>query len=304
MNAEAQISCESCGADVVLAPLARTARCPYCDSPSVVDRPATGDRPDPVFAIPFEIERTTAVAGVRRHIRSKRLAPTALHRAVANRVQGLYVPTYLYSAIAASSFSASIGEDYWERVVGTDSKGRPTVKKKRRTEYFRLAGAHSCYLGDLLVTASRGIPNDEVEWLEPYDLARLRRYSPALVSGWSSEEPSLSREECLALARDEGRAAVARRLDRFMPGDRHSKLRHQTALDGETIDLTLVPIWVVAVRWREHEPPIRILVNGQTGEVAGAIPTSWAKVALLVVGGALGLLAASGLVATLLGLLK
>jgi hypothetical protein len=61
---------------------------------------------------------------------------------------------------------------------------------------------------------------------------------------------------------------------------------------------------VVAVRWREHEPPIRILVNGQTGEVAGAIPTSWAKVALLVVGGALGLLAASGLVATLLGLLK
>jgi hypothetical protein len=303
MNAEVQISCESCGADLVLGPLARTARCPYCDSPSVVDRPSTDDRPDPVFAIPFEVDRATALAGVRRHIRHKKLAPTELRKAAARQVQGLYVPTYLYSAIAASTFSASIGEDYWERVVGTDSKGRPTVKKKRRTEFRRLAGAHRCYLGDLLVTASRGIPNDEVEWLEPFDLARLRRYSPAIVSGWSSEEPSLSREECLALAREEGRTAVARRLNRFMPGDRHDDLRYQTVLDGETIDLTLVPMWVVALRWSENKPPIRILVNGQTGEVAGAIPTSWAKIALLI-GGALGLLAASGLVAALLGLIR
>ena len=40
-----EISCESCGARVVVEPLERTSRCPYCDSPSVVDRPATEDRP-------------------------------------------------------------------------------------------------------------------------------------------------------------------------------------------------------------------------------------------------------------------
>jgi hypothetical protein len=300
MAGEINISCRSCGAQIVFSALERTVRCPYCDSPSVVDRPASTDRPDPVFAIPFTVTRKAAVAAVRRHVRRKKFAPAALQKAASHKVRGMYVPTYLYSAVASSSFSASIGEDYYVRVVGTDSDGKVTVKKERRTERRELDGNHRCYLSDLLVTASRGIPNDEVEWLEPYDLGWLRSYSPALVSGWDSEEPSLLRRECLDLARGEGRAAVARRLARFMPGDSHSGLRHDTVFEAETIDLTLVPVWVVALLWHPDKPPVRILVNGQTGEVVGTIPTSWAKVAM-VIAAVLGLVAASGLVATILG---
>ena len=57
-----EISCESCGAKVVLDPLLRTARCPYCDSPSVVDRQATTDRPDPVFVVGFAAMLTALIA--------------------------------------------------------------------------------------------------------------------------------------------------------------------------------------------------------------------------------------------------
>ncbi len=58
------------------------------------------------------------------------------------------------------------------------------------------------------------------------------------------------------------------------------------------MDLTLVPIWVFAVRYDEKKPPLRILVNGQTGKVFGKIPISWAKIALIA--GALTALVALG----------
>jgi hypothetical protein len=135
---------------------------------------------------------------------------------------------------------------------------------------------------DLVVTASEGIPNTELEAVEPFDLSDIRRFSPAMISGWSSEEPSLSRDDSLELARRESREEVRRRLAAFMPGDSHHRLEAVTELTDEAMDLVLLPVWVCAVRWRRDRAPIRLLVNGQTGRVAGKIPVSWAKIAAVI----------------------
>ena len=296
-----EISCESCGAKVIVEPLQRTSRCPYCDSPSVVDRPATEDRPDPVFAIGFSVERKRAEGLVRAFLRRKKLAPFGLERAAAEKVQGVYVPAYLYSALAVSRYGARIGEDYWVTETTRDSKGRSQTRRKRKTELRDLRGPHRVYLGDVLVTASRGITNDELECAEPYDLDELRRYKPGLVAGWNAEEPSLTRRESLELARGESTAKVGRLLRVFLPGDSVRGLDYQTEFEEENADLTLLPMWVFAVRYDPEEPPIRLLVNGQTGEVWGKVPTSWAKIGI-VAAVVLGLLALPVLVATVAGI--
>ena len=298
-----EISCESCGAKVVLDPLLRTARCPYCDSPSVVDRQATTDRPDPVFVIGFSIDRRQAARRMRKWIGRKRLAPSRLKGKTADRVTGIYLPAYLYSATSATVYSATIGEDYYVTEVSRDSKGRTRVRRTRKTEHCNLSGAHANYVGDVVVTAAQGIANHELEAIEPFDLGGLRRYTPAMVSGWISEEPSLTREECLQLARSESTTAVGRLLHRFMPGDSHLDLRHATTLHDESLDLALLPVWVFAIRYDEHKPPIRILVNGQTGKVGGKIPTSWAKV-LKIAATVLGLLSLPVLIALLVALFQ
>ncbi|MFV2073563.1 MAG: hypothetical protein ACC742_13030 [Thermoanaerobaculales bacterium] len=302
MVEQVEISCESCGAKVILEPTLRTARCPYCDSPSVIDRPATVDRPDPVFVIGFAVDRAKAANRMRKWIGRKKLAPSGLKGKTADRVTGVYVPTYLYSATSATIYSATIGEDYYETEVSRDSKGRTRVTRKRKTERYGLSGAHAAYVGDVVVTASHGIANHELEAIEPFDLDGLRRYTPAMVSGWISEEPSLTRDECLQLARGEGRLVVGRMLNRFMPGDSHRDLRPATKLRDESLDLVLLPVWIFAIRYDEGKPPIRILVNGQTGKVGGKIPTSWAKV-LKIAAALLGLLSLPLLVALLMGLL-
>ncbi len=103
-----------------------------------------------------------------------------------------------------------------------------------------------------------------------------------MISGWTSEEPSTTREESLELARKESRQAVKQRLHTFMPGDSHRGLRASTELTDEEMDLLLLPVWMCAVRWRKDRPPIRLLVNGQTGRVAGDAPISWAKVGAVI----------------------
>lgn len=286
-----ELTCGSCGALLVVAATQRTARCPYCDSPSVVDRPATADRPDPSFAIGFVVDARRARDLLRRFLSGRRWAPAALRRATAERVEGVYLPAYLYSAVAASRYRASIGESYTEMEL--DPK-RKTMRRVTRTELRDLEGTHRCYVDDLLVTASRGLPNDELAAIEPFDLSALRRYQPALVSGWVAEEPSLDRAASLELARGESRAGIGPRLAAFMPGDSLHGLDHVTELADEAMDLVLLPVWVCAVRWRRDRPPVRLLVNGQTGEVAGDTPLSWAKVAAVIGAGlaviALGLL--------------
>jgi hypothetical protein len=301
--AETEISCESCGARILVTPLMRTTRCPYCDSPSVVDRPATADRPDPSFVIGFAVDKNQASARVRQWIGRKKLAPSGLKGKTADRVSGVYLPTYLYSATANSTYVSTIGEDYYTTEVSRGSKGRPQVKKKRRTEFYELQGAHSAYVGDVVVTASHGIPNRELEAVEPFDLSGLRTYSPAMVSGWTSEEPSLTRDQSLQHARLESRSKIGRLLHRFMPGDSFRGLRQTTELEEESFDLALLPVWVFAIRYDERKDPVRILVNGQTGKVGGEIPTSWSKVALIVAA-VLGLLAVPGLLAVLVGLFR
>jgi hypothetical protein len=272
----------------VVARESRTTVCPYCAAPSVVERPASPDRPVPVFALGFALTQSAAGERVKRWLRTRHpWSHSGLKRASVREVRGVYVPAWLYSALAVSRYSASIGENYTETETYTTTENGKTVTKTRtvvKTEWRSLEGEHAEYVPDVLVTASRGLPNEELEKLEPFDLRMLARYEPALVAGWVTEEPSLGREECLRLAREEALARVERRLEAFMPGDSHRDVRHDTRLEAESLDGCLVPVWVLAARYAPDKPPLRVVVNGQSGEVYGKVPLSWVKVLLTVVG--------------------
>ncbi len=290
------LRCQSCGAELVIVAEVRTTVCPYCAAPSVVERPPSVDRPAPTFALGFALTHQVAGERVRHWLGSRNpWSHSGLKRASLQDVRGVYVPAYLYSARAETRYSASIGENYTETETYTTTEDGKTVTKTRtvtKTEWRPLRGEHSEYVPDVLVTASRGLSNPELEQLEPFDLRVLARYEPALVAGWVAEEPSLSRDECLRLAREEALARVARRLESFMPGDSHRDLRHDTELTAESLDVCLVPVWVLAARYAPDKPPLRVVVNGQSGEVYGRVPISWVKVLLTVLGVvALGLLA-------------
>lgn len=293
-----EIACQSCGAELIVESHMRTAQCPYCASPSIVERPPSENRPDPTFVVGFVIDHDRAARVVLNWIRKSHMFTRSdFKKSAPQLTRGVYVPAYLYGAIADSDYSASIGENYTETetYVTTDSKGKPVVRTRTvvKTEWRPLRGRHCCYLVDVIVTASRGVSNDRLEAIEPFDLRALRRYDPSFISGWIAEDPSLTKDDCFQLAHQESIAKVGLMLEHFMPGDSHRNLQYQTQLTNEVIDLALLPVWSFAVRYDPDKPPLRILVNGQTGRVGGKAPISVVKVSLAIV---IGLVIIGGII--------
>ncbi len=292
---ELQVRCATCGADILLPENLRTADCPYCGSSSVVDRPPSVDRPLPTFALGFVIDQARAQSIARQWAKSRGpFSHGGIRRAVADRTLGVYVPAWLYGARAGAQWSARIGEDYTvtETYVTTDAKGRPVTRTRTRTEteWRPLSGLWDAYIIDVVVTASKGIDNDALESIEPFDLRALRRYRPEFLSGWTAEEATLSRAQCLAQAREESQAEVYERVKAFLPGDRQRDLRCEVSLEDEVADLVLLPVWVFTLRYAEGKPPLRLLINGQTGRAVGHVPLSAPRIAFALLLG-LGLIA-------------
>jgi DNA-directed RNA polymerase subunit RPC12/RpoP len=279
-------SCNQCGASLAFEGV-RTATCPYCASPNFVERPPSVGQPDPTFCLPFIGDAKWARARFERWLGSRTMfADSALKKATVEDMRGVYLPAYLYSAVARTDYTAQIGEHYTETetYTTTDSQGNTKTETRTvtRTEYRSLSGKHIGYVTDVVVSASAGLPNHELQRVEPFDLKQLRRFSQEFVSGWIHEEFSRTPEDCKAMSRTEAVDEVGARLRKFMPGDSYSDLAWRTTVEWEALDPMLVPVWVFAVRYRPEKPALRVVINGQTGQIGGKVPLAWWKIALAV----------------------
>lgn len=277
--------CQTCGAALAFEGAQRTAICPFCASPSVVERPASSGVVPPRFALGFAVPRDSAVEQVRVWARRGVFRHSGLDRAAIDEIRGTYVPAWLYSAIAEARYSARIGETYTVRRTRTVRRnGRTTTETytTTETEWRPLEGPFLAYVTDVLVTASRGLGNGELAELEPFDLRALTRYAPGMIAGFVAEDVTLDPQTSQRHAHEETAQKVGASLAAFMPGDRHDGLRYETRVEHEAADVVLLPVWVLALRHDPRKPPLRVLVNGQTGKIVGKKPIAWWKVALAV----------------------
>ena len=105
-------ACNQCGAGLSFDGV-RTARCPYCDSPNFVERPPAQGQPDPAFVVTFVGDAEVARRAFDRWLGGRSMfADAAQRHAKVEDLKGIYVPSYLYSAVATSDYSALIGENY------------------------------------------------------------------------------------------------------------------------------------------------------------------------------------------------
>lgn len=282
----ATFSCGHCGASLRFAGVV-TQTCPYCASANFVERPPAAGQPRPELVVAFTGDAAAARRKLDLWLGSRTwFADARIKRARALDLRGVYLPAYLYSAVAHTDYTASIGEHYTETETyeATDPEGkkRTETRSVTRTEYRPLSGHHVGYVTDVLVSASIGLGHAELGAIEPYDLLHVRRFTPAVITGWIAEEFSRDPDDCRRASRSEALDEVGLRLRRFMPGDSHCDLTWRTTVAWESLAPVLVPVWVLAVRYRDDRPPLRVVINGQTGAIAGKVPLAWWKIALVV----------------------
>ena len=290
MHEAGALTCQQCGAELVFDDVL-TAICPFCTCPSFVERPPAPGRPTPLFALTFSGDATAAHRRLQGWLGKRRLfADPALRTARVEDIRGVYLPVYLYSAVARTSYTAVIAEKYEDtRTVRVPDPLGPHIPPRieehpvTRTEYRPLAGHHVGYVTDVLVSASKALDDAALARCGRFDLRPLRRFTPALVTGWTHEEFACAPDDCRRRSRAAALERVERELRGFMPGDGVSKLESDTRIEWESLDPMLVPVWVFAVRYREDRAPMRVVINGQTGRIGGTLPVAWWKVALAIV---------------------
>lgn len=273
------LACQQCNGALQVGRLDKTSTCPWCGSGNIVKRPPRPGMPQPSFVIGF----TKSADEVKRDVKawSKRVsfwAPRAFRKLQVEQLRPVYLPAYLVSGVAVGQWSARVGYEYSEPRVS--SKGG--IEYVSSTEWHSIRAPYTLRVHDMLVSASQRVNNTELEQLEPYDLGRLARYSDAAIAGWPAEEPERDVDSLDVSLLNEVTRAMRPRLRALVPGEKVDDFEFTSQLTDPAFASVLVPVWTMMVRWSEKKPLVRVLVNGQTGQVTGKVPTSWLKVTLTV----------------------
>jgi len=237
---------------------------------------------------PFRIQRSVAEQKLKEHLAGHFWAPAEVRKGMVrdHLLQGVLVPFWVFQGVARSHFTAGVGIHWWRTETYVDDKGNVRTRQVRETEWFTHSGSAICALDGQLVSASTGLPEEESNALEPFDLGRAEPFDARLVSGWSAELPSIGRDSadqtCVQEVRDSEAVRVASRL---IPGDETRLKSIQTQVDIDEATLVMLPVWMAS--YRHGDEVYRQLVNGQTGLCVGEVPTSRLKVLTAVVGGLL-----------------
>ena len=271
-TASTTYSCPNCGAYVDFPAELLSTQCAFCDSPLVQED--RGAKPPPGFIAKFVLDRGQAGGKLRAYFKQAWFLPKDLEKnARPEELKGVYVPFWAIDAVARTHYETQVGIHWYEQETYTVVENGERVTKTRtvqRTDWHPLSGSYARHYRNHLVCGSKGIPEEETNRLEPFDLGRCLEYEPAHVAGWLAEHFTVDVEKGAVTAIEEIRAEQGARLPGFLPGDCYRGLNWSSEIEPEGSRSVLLPIWIAT--YRHKGEAFRLLVNGQTGSVTGSLP--------------------------------
>ncbi|MBT3220309.1 MAG: hypothetical protein HN348_14575, partial [Proteobacteria bacterium] len=260
-----ELHCDTCGAELALAEGAMSASCVFCASNHVSVRAASKSSLRPKFLVPFSVEDQVVRKNVETWLGKGWIHPRKL-QSVANfdHSQGIYLPFWTFTAKLDSNWEAEVGYPETERYYDASSgsyKTRTVIK-------YRWESGYVCHrVRDLISLGSSHISAKLMQRIEGYTLEDLVEYSPSFLAGWQAQAFDIA----LPDAWDSGKRRMregAKDACRGTITSRYVRNFSMVAdLEDETWRYVLLPVWVSAYKFRNKV--FVVLVNGQTGEVAG-----------------------------------
>jgi DNA-directed RNA polymerase subunit RPC12/RpoP len=277
--------CKECGATVSFPETMTSTACDFCGSNQVLEQQENRNLIRPESVVPFQVDGKAAAARFKEWVKGLWFRPSDLkQRASVTEMTGVYVPYWTFDARVDSSWTAEAGYHYYvtEEHTETDEEGNE-VTETREVQHTRWEPAwgsrHDVY-DDLLVCASKGLPEKLADKLSTFDTRALQPYDPAFLAGWKAEEYALDLNGAWKRAVTSMEATQESRCSGDVPGDTHRFLYVTNRFSDETFKHVLLPVWLSAFRYGDKA--FRFLVNGQTGEVVGRAPWSVIKIVLFI----------------------
>jgi hypothetical protein len=285
-----ELHCDSCGAALAMAEgtgapgtagalgTALTATCPFCASNKVNIHTAASDQLRPRFLIPFKIQPEATRASAREWLGKGWYHPSELAAsAVVDHFIGVYLPFWTFSAKIASNWKAEVGYERQERYYDAADK---EWKTRTVIDWRWENGQVRINIDDLLVVGSSHLSHLILKRLYPFNLNELVAYAADFLAGWQAQAYDIT----LPKAWEEGKAEMRDQAKEACYADINSAHIRNFVMTADFADeawrYLLLPVYLTAYKFEGKV--YQVMVNGQTGVVAGQKPVAWWKIWLAV----------------------
>ncbi len=275
------IECPNCAAQVEFDANTHSAECPFCATPVVTDT-GTHRHIKPKGVLPFALTEAQARTAMTSWLGSLWFAPNGLkeYARKGRALQGIYVPYWTFDADTQSQYRGQRGTYYYvTRTVVRDGK-REQIRE-RKTKWTSASGRVARFFDDVLVLASKSLPKEYTDGLEPWDLSEIEPYQPEYLAGFRAEGYTVELVDGFQEARGYMDRIITRDVKYDIGGDRQRISNIDTDVRDVTFKHILLPVWLAAYKYRGRT--FRFVVNGRTGRVQGERPYSAFKIAIAVI---------------------
>jgi len=152
----------------------------------------------------------------------------------------------------------------------------------------------SRFFDDVLIGASKSLPRQILDQLEPWDLDNLVPYDESYLSGFTSEYYQVDLDRGFDEAQQKMNAVIYQDIAFDIGGDQQRIDQFNTNHSGTTYKHCLLPVWSAAFRYQQKA--YHFIINARTGRVQGERPYSYWKIGFAVV---LGITVLAGLFAVM-----
>jgi len=284
-GAELETKCHACGAIIMMDAKTVTQDCPFCGVHLQSQPQAAEPFIEPSAVLPFKIDQNAARKTFMQWVGSRWLAPSDFTKiADLDRLAGLYVPYWTYDTMTYTFYTGQRGTHYYvtesyDAIV--NGKTVRQTRQMRKTKWTYKEGQVRNWFDDVLVVASKGLPQNYAEELAPWDLPQLVDFKSDYLGGFRTERYQVGLEEGFSRAKVFMQHEIEKLVCDDLGGDEQRIAALNTQYSGVTFKHILLPVWVSAYRYGGQLH--RILINARTGEVQGSRPYSPWKIVGLVI---------------------
>ena len=281
-------SCPACGADIMTDAEDMTSSCPFCGSHYVAELAPSQKIIQPETLMPFRITQEDAVLRFRNWVKKRWLAP-AKFRKTRHTItpSGIYIPFWTFDASLTTSYTGYGGRRRVERYT-VRVNGKTQVRTRTVTDWYPIHGNRHLDFDNIPCAASSRIDRKLLQKTGPYSLKVLNVYNPAYLAGFFSERYSIGLRDGFQQVRIQMEARMENHILHSCGYDTYRGMSYRHHYDQVRFKHILLPLWLSSYSYRKKV--YQLMINGETGQVAGKAPLSPLKIALLA---ALGILAST-----------
>lgn len=275
------IECNSCGSITSFDDRTKAKMCGFCGNHLLLKDAHSFTQVKVHALLPFSVDHREAHKHFRAWINKLWFAPNKLkHMANAPEdLQGIYIPYWTFDAQTNTDYNGQRGDAYY--VTETYKSGGETrTRQKRKIRWSPRSGHIDHFFDDVLVLASKSLPEKQAHKLAPWDLEQVLPFKEDYLRGFKVENYRIELTDAFTNAKKRMIQDIDQLIRRDIGGDEQRISHKSTNWSELRFKHILLPVFIASYPFKGKT--YRFLINGRTGEVQGERPYSAIKITLLV----------------------